>query len=345
MQKSEAVGSIRCVAHIAHRNYMVQPVVDFERMAEEDEEARDAELDAQPPPPRLFAFGAAERERSPTPPPRSAADELDELRQRVEGDASEAEVSDASVASLEQRMQFAFAEPSPRLSRKRKRGAPRGRAKRPRPFREEKAADDEGGQLREELDRLPRPAVAPEAGVVADENDEPEAWPADVVDWDAVDEAEPERNPDPNWCAFCRHTQRMIDVGDNNPYIPDIIKHAEDNWVHVEPVELMRQLQDRYNDTVRWSIEQADQRLPWHKKTIFAHFTRHTKGTRIKYEAESEAIDEMVFVMMREELFVKNKKTGRKNVNLKKLPQFFKLLAQQERFDKTLKTLRPHNVL
>jgi hypothetical protein len=137
----------------------------------------------------------------------------------------------------------------------------------------------------------------------------------------------------------------VIDVGDNNPYIPDIVKHAEDNWVHEDTVELMRQLQNMYNDTVRWSIENVNQRLPWHKKTIFAHFTRHTKNTRIKYEAESQACDELIFTMMQDELFVKNKRTGRKNVNQKKLPQWFKLLAQQERFEKLLKTLRPHNVL
>jgi hypothetical protein len=335
----------------------------------QEQEVRDAELEGEEEAPRagLFQFGSArpvhgsressrERSRSrsfsPMPMPRSAAEELEMLRRRVGGSSSDSEfepgdVSDASVNSLGRRMETAFEVPEPK---KRKRStAAKPKRKAAKRARVQNAAD-EGAALRNELDDMyeAKDMGAAPAGIIpgaVGDDDEPEPIPADVVDWEEIDRDEPERNSDPNWCALCKHTQRVIDVGENNPYIPDIVKHAEDNWVHVEHVELMRQLQDKYNETVRWSIEQVDQRLPWHKKTIFAHFTRHTKGTRIKYEAESQAVDEMVFVMMQEELFVRNKKTGRKNVNLKKLPQFFKLLAQQERFEKTLKAMRPHNVL
>ena len=261
-----------------------------------------------------------------------------EWRHQVGGLDSDADLSDASVNSLDRRMHAAFREEKEPESKKRKRAPPKRKAsKRAR----SQNAVDESQAIHEELKAIP--AMDAVAGVVDD--DEPEPVPADVVDWADVDAAEPERNPDPDWCFLCKHTQRVVDVGDNNPYIPDLIKHAEDNWVHVEHKELMQQLQGMYEKDIRWSIEDATQRLPWHKKTIFAHFTRHTKGTRVKYEAESAACDEMIFVMMQEELFIKNKTTGKKNVNLKKLPQWFKLLAQQEKFEKTLKSLRPHNVL
>lgn len=308
---------------------------------DEEEEQRDAELanpvsvnddDQQHERVGLFQFGGDSTG--------SLADETRELRHRVGGLDSdlEGDMSDASVGSLGMRMEMAFREDEDKYeSKKRKRSAaPRRKAPKRQRSAPAAAADNEGDAVREELKAVPLDFGAL-AGAVDD--DEPEPMPADVVDWDDV--AEAEYNPDPDWCFLCRQTQRVVDVGDANPYLPDLIKHAEDNWVHVEHKELMRQLQDKYEKELRWTIEQVDQRLPWHKKTIFAHFTRHTKITRVKYEAESAACDEMIFTMMQEELFVKNKKTGRKNVNLKKLPQWFKLLAQQEKFEKTLKTMRP----
>lgn len=291
----------------------------------------------------------------------SLADETRRLKHLVGGD-SDADQSDASVASLGRRMeQFGTGEEREHKHfSKRKRAPsfkPKSKSKR-KPAKRARSQRDEAEEaeaLREELNAMYEGkdsasngsgSQAPVAGMVMSaEDDEPEPMPADIVDWEEVDAAEPERNADRSWCFGCRHTQRVIDVGDKNPYVPDLIKHAEDNWVHTEHKELMRQLQERYNDEIRWTIEDPNQRLPWHKHTIFLHFTRHTKSTRIKYEAESQAIDEMIFTMMTEELFVKNKKTGRKNVNLKKLPAFHKLLEKQERFDKMLKTMRPHNVL
>lgn len=181
------------------------------------------------------------------------------------------------------------------------------------------------------------------AGAVDD--DEPEPMPAIVVDWDRIESEEKEKNANPKWCFLCLHTQRTVDVGEDNPYLADLKKHAEDHWSHTELEELMRQLQNKYNETLRDSIEDPTQRLPWHKQTIYLHFTRHDKSSRIKFEAEAEAVDEAIFVMMQEELFVKNKKTGRKNVNSKKLPQFFKLLGQQAKFESILKNLRPNNVV
>lgn len=174
---------------------------------------------------------------------------------------------------------------------------------------------------------------------------ESEPWVADALDWDDIDADEPERNPDPDWCALCKHTQRKIDVGDQNPYLPDLIKHANDHWTHVDHAELTTQLQALYNKEIRPFIEQVDQRLPWHKKTIFAHFTRHSKDTRIKFEVEAQVIDEAIFVLMENQLFVKNNKTGKKNVNSKNTSLLFKLLDKQERMNKQLLAMRPHNVL
>lgn len=248
-------------------------------------------------------------------------------------------VSDASVNGLAQGLAGFGVPQRPRPPKRKARGQG-GRPKRARPAAMPRRS--EADEVKDDLNAaIPDDVLL--AGAVDD--DEPEPMPARVVDWEEVDEEEPEKNPDLTWCALCKHTQRQIDVGDDNPYIPDLRKHAADNWTHVETVELMQQLQNKYNAEIRPYIEQVDQRLPWHKSMIFKHFTRHEKESRIKYEVEADAVDEMIHVMLVEEMFIKNKKTGRKNVNLKKLQPFFKLLGQQERFEKLLKTMRPQNVL
>ena len=324
--------------------------------AEREDEGRSAELeDGGEAPQPLFDFGG--------PPPLESIDEIRDklLRSRqAPADDDESNTSDASVASLGRRMR-AFGgrsggsssesasvcgSGSAQRGRKRKSGSS-GRRSAPKRPRRVPRGRDEVDDLHAELRGAPAAPVPVMAGDVPGSEDkkEPEPWPADVVDWDDVDDGEIERNPDPAWCALCRHTQRTIDVGENNPYIPDLVKLAEDSWVHTDTIELTRQLQAMYNKEIRPFIEQVDQRLPWHKKTIFYHFTRHTKSSRIKFEVVAEAIDEAVEVILKNELFVKNPKTGKKNINAKRVSQFFKFLDKQERYDKMLKTMRPHNVL
>jgi hypothetical protein len=160
------------------------------------------------------------------------------------------------------------------------------------------------------------------------------------TDWEAIEAAEPEKNPDAKWCALCKLTQRTVDIGADNPFLGDLRKHAFDNWAKIPPEEMGAQLQELWNTTLRPYATPENLRQPCHKQQMWRHFAYHDRTTYIQMEVDSEKYQKLV-----DRLFDEEEEEQALTSNPRKLSAFLKLQQMKERHNDKLEKLRPRNVL
>lgn len=158
------------------------------------------------------------------------------------------------------------------------------------------------------------------------------------VDWDEIEQAELEKNP--GWCALCKITQRAIDVGENNPYLAQLRKHAEDNWAKLPANEMGAQLQEIWNRDLRHYCDPPSLRLACHKQMFWKHFAFHDRSTRIQME-----VDGLRYQILCDRMFADEEREAGLSNNPKKLNSWLKLQVMKERHSDKLSKLRPNNVL
>jgi hypothetical protein len=208
--------------------------------------------------------------------------------------------------------------------------------------------------LAEEIEHLQHLASSPLPGFVPDAppafgfpggGEEP--MKSRAFDWSRLEAEEPEKNPNPDWCALCKVSQRSVDATPQNPFLADLIKDAEDNWAHRSEEETGTELQIQYNREIRPYIQPESMRLPCHKRMFWIHFVEHCSNVRIQWEIALKGTNEMIRTLQEQQLFVRNPSTGAKNVtsNMKTVGMYFKCVQQADKITTRIQVLRPKNVL
>lgn len=207
---------------------------------------------------------------------------------------------------------------------------------------------DEANSLFEELKRNGMAGDDPMPGminVLPKDNGQPEYEPEDPdlldePDWKLIEEAEPEKNPDPKWCALCQVTQRVVDVGEGNHFLQELITYAEDNWGKQTVTAMATELQRKWNMLLRLYVEPESLRLPCHKQMMWKHFAYHAPTRRIEMEITQARYRVIVHRMYQTE-----KRDRALSTNPKVCGQWLKLITMKEKHLAELDKLRPNRVL
>ena len=284
----------------------------------------------------------------------SAKSIFDAKRRSILGSRSSAADSDSDFRGSSADGSDARSRPRPPRKRKRLFApiSPKSDKRQRPPERQQKSPD----RLRDELKRSgladsdaeakhsaaqhehPQSAAMPPvvvAGQVGNDKPTPTGF---EVDWDEIESAEPERNP--GWCALCKVTQRVVEVGENNPYLAQLRKHAEDNWTKVPADEMGAQLQEIWNRDLRHYCDPPNLRLACHKQMFWRHFAFHDRSTRIQME-----VDGLRYQILCDRMFADEEREAGLSNNPKKLNSWLKLQVMKERHSDKLSKLRPNNVL
>lgn len=159
-------------------------------------------------------------------------------------------------------------------------------------------------------------------------------------DWKPIEDAEPEKNPDPRWCALCLVTQRVIDIGKDNDFYKELVTYTEDNWGKQTVTAMATELQHRWNTTLRPYVDPEDLRLPCHKQMMWKHFAYHAPTRRIEME-----ITQARYRLLCRRMYETEERDRALSTNPKACGMYLKLEATKAKHQVELDKLRPHRVM